>query len=152
MKYTTRSEKDTINLGKKIATRLRPGDIICLYGDLGAGKTTLVKGISEGFGIERNVTSPTFAIMNLLQVHNKSKIKIKNSKTPVSLIHYDLYRLKEEEEFIDIGGVDYLGAPDSICLIEWPEKIEGLLKNKKCVEIRIEHSGKKSRKFTIFNS
>lgn len=140
----TRSDKETIAYGKKIAATLKPGDIVCLYGDLGAGKTTLVKGIAQGLGVKKNITSPTFAILNVLPVRN-SKFKV------CKLVHIDTYRLKNEQELIDIGAEDYLGAPDAICVIEWPEKMKKLLKNKKCVNIRIEHGDKSKRKLTISN-
>jgi tRNA threonylcarbamoyladenosine biosynthesis protein TsaE len=127
MKYNPKSEAETIEIGKKIAPDLKPGDIVCLYGDLGAGKTTLVKGLALGLGVKGTITSPTFTLMNVYRGQT------------TQLVHIDTYRLKNEQELVDIGVEDYLGAPDTICVIEWPEKIAGLLKNSKRVKIDIEH-------------
>lgn len=124
-----------MEIGKKIAAKLKGGDILCLYGDLGAGKTTLVKGLAKGLGIKKNITSPTFALMNMYS----AKLH--------KLVHIDTYRLKNEQELVDIGIEDYLGAPDTICVIEWPEKMHKLLKNKKTLKVKIEHL-KNGRKIT----
>ena len=133
MKYIAKNEAETLKIGEKISAELKGGDILCLYGDLGAGKTTLVKGLAKGFGIKKGIVSPTFAILN---VYN---IEAQEQKTAKQLAHFDLYRLKNAEEFLDTGGADYLGAPDTICVIEWPEKIEEILKNKKTIDLSIEH-------------
>jgi len=140
MKITT--EKQTIQLGKKIIKDLRGGDILCLYGNLGAGKTTLSKGIARGLGIKKEITSPTFTLMNVYPIQN-SKITARN------LCHIDTYRLKNENDLLEIGAEDYLGAPDTICIIEWPEKIEGILKNKKVKKIIIEHTEENKREIKI---
>ncbi len=104
-----------------------------LSGDLGAGKTSLIKGIAVGLGIKQKITSPTFTLMNVYEIGNK-KLEIKK------LIHIDTYRLKDEKELLEIGVEDYLGRPDTICAIEWPEKISGLLKNRKTIKINLEHT------------
>ena len=101
-----------------------------LYGELGAGKTTLVKGMAAFFGIKKKITSPTFTLMNIYPV---------KSQSTKYLVHIDTYRLKDEQELNDIGIEDYLGRPEAICLIEWPEKIKKLLKNKKTLKIKIKH-------------
>lgn len=140
MDITTNSAEETYEYGKKIAAHFRGGDILLLIGELGAGKTTLMKGLAVGLGVESDVTSPTFTLMNHYSTHNHA---IKN------LVHIDTYRLKEEFELKDIGVEDYLCEPDSLCVIEWPEKISGLLKNKKTIIITIEHSGENKRKVTM---
>lgn len=141
MQYITKSQQETIELGKKIAEQFKGGDIILLEGDLGAGKTTMTKGIAEYFGIEDTITSPTFTLMNIYEVKSqKSKAK--------SLVHIDTYRLEDENDLIEIGVEDYLGDPNTICLIEWPEKIEKLIQNKKMIKIKIEHLAN-DRKITI---
>lgn len=114
---------------------MQGGDILCLHGDLGTGKTTLTKGIAQGLKIKEEITSPTFTLMQLYEIKN-SNTKIKN------FIHIDTYRLKEEQELIDIGTLDYLGESDTICVIEWPEKIKKLLQNKKVINIFINHDEK----------
>jgi tRNA threonylcarbamoyladenosine biosynthesis protein TsaE len=124
MEYKTTSEQELIDLGNQIAENFKPGDIVLLYGDLGAGKTTMTKGIARYFGIG-DIVSPTFTLMQTYPEQN--------------FVHIDTYRLEDEEDLVEIGAEDYLGEKNTICIIEWPEKIEGLLKNKKTVKITIEH-------------
>ncbi len=124
----THSQRQTIAFGKKIAAELKGGDIVLLQGELGAGKTVLTKGIAQGLGITDNITSPTFTLMNIY----------KDGK----LVHIDTYRLENEKQLIEIGVEDYLGNPNSICVIEWPEKVRGLLKGKRVKKIKIEHLDK----------
>jgi tRNA threonylcarbamoyladenosine biosynthesis protein TsaE len=118
----TKSTEETKQFGIELSKKLQGGDMVLLSGNLGAGKTALVKGIAKGFGIPNTITSPTFTLMNLYPISQEVT-------TAQKLIHIDTYRLKEEHELIEIGAADYLGKSDTICLIEWPDKIEGLLKN-----------------------
>ncbi len=109
------SEKETINLGKKLGSLLKPGDLILLCGDLGGGKTTFVKGLAEGLevNIDFYITSPTFSLINIYE-------------GKYTIYHIDLYRL----EFIDIqelGIGEYLN--DGIVIIEWADKLKENLKN-----------------------
>jgi len=131
-----------IALGKKLAAKFKPGDIILLSGNLGAGKTTLTKGVAQYFGIKKAITSPTFSLLNLYEVQKSKNPKVK------SLVHIDTYRLENEEKLIEIGAEDYLGAPDTICLIEWPEKLKTLLRGEKIIKIEIEHDNE-GRKVVI---
>lgn len=110
---TTYCEKETILLGKKFSDELKKGDIVALYGELGTGKTQLVKGICDGLGVDQPVTSPTFTLMN--QYDGREKI-----------FHYDFYRLNSESEIYDLCVDDYFFS-DGISLIEWAEKCENLL-------------------------
>jgi len=131
--YTTKTPEETMDIGKEIATSLRGGDIVLLQGDLGAGKTTFVKGVATGLGVEDTVTSPTFSIMNTYKI----KFVASDAK---HLVHIDTYRLENEQELVDIGIEDYLDDKNTICIIEWPEKIPSLLKNKKTVSIKLSHT------------
>ncbi len=148
MEYQTKSEQELIDLGKTLAKDFKPGDIVLLYGDLGAGKTTMTKGMAEHFGIT-DVVSPTFTLMQTYPEQN--------------FVHIDTYRLEDKEQLVEIGVEDYLGNENYICVIEWPEKIEGLLKDKparhaslqgvaggKTIKIKIEHDGD-GRKVEIKN-
>jgi len=103
----------TRELGQAIAAGLRPGHVVCLFGDLGAGKTTLVQGIARGLGILDPVTSPTFTLIH----------EYRNSPP---LFHIDLYRL-ESFELEDLGLDEYLEGEGIVC-IEWPEKMSDLPK------------------------
>ena len=140
METTTNSQEETYEFGKKLVEHFKGGDILLLNGELGAGKTTLIKGLASGLGVQDEVTSPTFTLMNH---YNTSDHVIKK------LVHIDTYRLKDENELKDIGIEDYLCEPDSLCIIEWPEKITKLLKNKKTIIINIEHLGENKRKITM---
>lgn len=104
----------TLALGARLAAHLRPGDVLALYGDLGAGKTHLVKGIATGLGVDPDdVASPTFVL-----VHEYA------SDPP--LYHFDAYRTERPDEFTRIGFEEY-AADDGVCVVEWPERIEPLL-------------------------
>ncbi len=124
---TTKNEEETISLGKKIASSLKPGDIIALFGDLGSGKTRLVKGICEELRVNDMVNSPTFMIVNEYV-----------SGDNVNIYHFDLYRMKTENEILAMGFMEYLNN-SSIVLIEWPEHIERLLPEK-TIKIHLSHS------------
>lgn len=136
--FISENNTATINFGKQLSRSLRGGDILCLYGDLGAGKTALTKGIAAGLGIKKEIKSPTFTLMNMYD--------LPRSQAARRLAHIDTYRLKNEQELIDIGALDYLGDLDTITVIEWPEKIDGLLKGKKIKKISIEHTEDGRRK------
>lgn len=104
----------TTELGKKIAAIIRPGLIIFLNGNLGAGKTTLVRGILRGLGYVEKVKSPTY---NLIEVYKISKLY---------LYHFDFYRFNDPFEWEEAGFREYFNA-ESICFVEWPERATGLL-------------------------
>lgn len=141
MQWTPGTLAETKQVGKEISSTLSGGDILLLSGEMGAGKTTLTKGIAEGFGITKDVTSPTFGLMHVYEVHGHESIK--------NLVHIDTYRLKDEHELIAIGAEEYFGAPDTVCIIEWPEKIESLLRGKKVKKIFLEHTSDEKRKITM---
>lgn len=107
------SPEETIELGKKIAANLKKGDVIVLTGDLGSGKTKLTEGILTYFGLEKEISSPTFTIVNEYYTSN------------LNIYHFDVYRLEEEEEFLAIGGEEYFDK--GACIIEWGEMIENML-------------------------
>jgi len=109
MSYVTRSQEETIALGRRLGSLLREGDVLVLTGDLGAGKTQLTKGIAAAMGVEDDVTSPTF---NILMVYEGSQMP---------LYHFDLYRLEDVDQLEDTGMYDLLGG-DGVCVIEWGEQ------------------------------
>jgi len=110
MRLQSKSDPDTREIGRRLGEKLKPGDVVCLFGDLGAGKTTMVKGIASAQGIEdRDITSASFTI-------------IAEYETPVPFYHIDLYRVTADE-VADLGLYEYFGA-DGICVIEWAERAE----------------------------
>lgn len=133
------SAADTLSLGKKLGQILKGGDVVCLIGDLGAGKTALAKGIGEALGIREAMTSPTFTFML-----EYSGILYGES---LRLIHMDLYRLQHPEE-VEVIGVEDAFQKNSICLIEWPEIARDYLPEDR-LELRIEGSGEEPRTITF---
>jgi len=111
----TASPEETYALGQKLAPNLKGGEVICLQGELGAGKTLLAKGIARGLGLQEEITSPTFTLVQEYPLANGLR-----------LIHMDLYRLVRPEEAEVIGVADYF-QNETVCLIEWPQVAEKLL-------------------------
>ena len=109
---TSNSELDTISAGYNFARKLKAGEIVLFFGELGAGKTEFTKGIIEFFEIDEIVTSPTFTIINQY---------FSDTDGFFSIFHIDLYRIKEGKELYEIGFEDILNDPNSIKLIEWPD-------------------------------
>ncbi|MBT3817369.1 MAG: tRNA (adenosine(37)-N6)-threonylcarbamoyltransferase complex ATPase subunit type 1 TsaE [Candidatus Magasanikbacteria bacterium] len=130
--YTPKTKQEQITLGEKLATKWNGGDIVLLKGDLGAGKTTLAKGIALGLGIKKEITSPTFTLMNVYELDSP----VHGIK---QFVHVDTYRMDSEEELIDIGLEDYMGDSETLCLIEWPEKLDVLIKDKKVITLELSH-------------
>ncbi|ACL19446.1 tRNA threonylcarbamoyladenosine biosynthesis protein TsaE [Desulfitobacterium sp. LBE] len=122
-------------LGYNLGKVLRGGDVVCLAGDLGAGKTALAKGIGEALAVQEPMTSPTFTF----QIEYSGMAQ----DSPVRLIHMDLYRLRYPEE-VEIIGVEDAFQEDAICLIEWPGIAEDILPDDS-LAIRIEGSGEEPR-------
>ena len=109
LSYVTRTQPETVEVGRKLGALLAEGDVLVLTGDLGAGKTQLTKGIAAGLGIEVDVTSPTFTI----------EMVYEGGRLP--LYHFDLYRLDDPDQLEDTGLYDVLGV-DGVCSIEWGEQ------------------------------
>ena len=130
----TYSAEETIAFGRSLAAELSPPLIVLLRGDLGAGKTTLVKGIAEGFGAARaeDVTSPTFTLVHEYRGPD------------ITLYHIDLYRIDTQRD-LETLGLDDLLAPNSILLIEWGEKFSRLQRDQN-VEISLERLGETERR------
>ncbi len=105
-----KNREDTLRFGLRLAETLRAGDVLCLTGDLGTGKTTLTQSIAEGLGVTEAVTSPTFNIVN---VYRSGRIP---------LYHFDVYRLSGTEEFEATGAEEYFHG-DGVCVIEWADLI-----------------------------
>lgn len=126
-----RTMDDTRTLAVALAQRLGPGDVLALSGDLGAGKTTLMKAIAAEWGAdEATVRSPTFALIN---VHELAEF---------DLIHADLYRLDGADDVVGCGLLDHLGAADCVVAIEWPELAEPWLPDHTLrVELRLRADG-----------
>ena len=111
--FEVHSVEETWALARQLAGELKPGDVVCLEGDLGAGKTTFTQGLAAAMGVPGRVNSPTFCI-------------VQEHKGPRFLVHMDLYRLHGEGDVIAIGWEDYL-AEGAILVVEWPERAGSLI-------------------------
>jgi tRNA threonylcarbamoyladenosine biosynthesis protein TsaE len=133
---TTHSEDETAAAGREMAAALSAGDVVLMYGDLGAGKTAFVRGVAEGLGVSRDeVSSPTFT---LIQEYRGGRL---------TLFHADLYRINDPREFDELG-LDEI-AVDGVLAIEWAERLPVPPLN--AVRIAIEHAGDTGRLITIRN-
>lgn len=112
--YDSFSEEMTFEIGKKLGEKADKGEIICLEGDLGVGKTVFTKGFAEGLNIEENIDSPTFTIV---QEYTEGRLP---------LYHFDVYRIGDISEMDEIGYEDYFFG-EGVCLIEWASRIEELI-------------------------
>ena len=112
--FEVHSVEETWGLARQFATELKPGDVVCLEGDLGAGKTTFTQGLAAALGVDGRVTSPTFC---LVQEHRSGS---------TFLVHMDLYRLHDEDDVLAIGWEDYL-SEGAILIVEWPERAGSLI-------------------------
>jgi len=131
---TTHSETETSDVGRRLAQTLEAGSVLLLVGDLGAGKTALVRGLAQGLGVPpEEVSSPTFTLMQ----------EYRGGRVP--LVHVDLYRLNDPREIDDLG-LEELGI-ESVLAIEWAEKLPRAIAG--AVEVRIEHRSGDERRLTI---
>ena len=130
----TTSEKETEQFGRELAGLLKYPSVLCLYGELGAGKTALVRGLAEGLGITCRVSSPTFTIVN--EYHGEKE-----------LIHFDMYRLSGPDELFEIGWEDYLRR-DAMLAVEWSENVQEAFDGTETV-IRLEKLPDNCRSITV---
>ena len=140
MKYITNSYEETERVAAELAKSLKGGEVIAMYGDLGAGKTAFVRGLARALGIEGHITSPTFTIMNAY-----------NGRLP--LYHFDVYRIADPDEMYEIGCDEYIGS-DGVCVIEWEELIEDILPDE-YIKVNIKKDSEKGddyREITIENA
>jgi tRNA threonylcarbamoyladenosine biosynthesis protein TsaE len=133
------SPEETIDLGHRLGSQLKGGEVIGICGPLGSGKTHLIKGIAAGAGAEdsKQVNSPTFVIVN-------------EYAGRLDIYHVDAYRLSSVAEFEMLGFDEYC-RPDSAVLIEWADKIESALQSVDYIRIELQHDGETKRKIQIQN-
>jgi tRNA threonylcarbamoyladenosine biosynthesis protein TsaE len=134
MNFITNTVEETIELGKKIGRSLNSGDIVCIDGDLGSGKTHLTKGIALGLGIDEHITSPTFNIVN----EYEGRIK---------LYHFDVYRVNDPDEIAAIGFDEYIFS-DAASVIEWSDYIKELIPDDH-IQINIANESETRRNINI---
>lgn len=130
------SEEQLREVAESLLAALDGRTVVALRGEMGAGKTTLIRSVAECLGVEDQVTSPTFALVNQYESDKGER-----------LFHFDFYRIEDEREAFDLGYEEYFYSGD-LCFVEWPEKIEGLLPEE-MMEVRITVDGPTERTFEI---
>ncbi len=134
----TNSPEETLALAERLGTAAEAGTVLCLVGDLGAGKTLFVQGFSRGLGVESEVTSPTFALMNQYK-----------GRLPVT--HFDLYRLEREEELEDIGFYEYTEDDRGVVLIEWADRFPESMPDSR-ISLEIQRGKSENQRQLLFTS
>jgi len=141
MEIITKSAKETEKLGKQIAVKLKAPAFIAFYGDLGAGKTTLIQAIAKGLEIKKRVISPTFVLAREYEVIN-------NQFGLKKLYHVDLYRINNSQEVKAIGIREMIKDKKGAVLVEWAERMRSILPEKR-IDARMENIGENKRKIII---
>ena len=139
----TNSAAETIELGKKIGAKLLGGEVFALIGNLGTGKTHLIKGISLGLGAHDpdQVSSPTFVLVN--EYFGREGL--------IHIYHIDAYRIDSAAQFEALGFEEYC-RPDSVVLVEWADKVLPVLDGVECIQLQLEHVSETQRKIVIQNA
>lgn len=138
MEVITKSARETEKLGQKLADSLKEGKIIALYGELGSGKTTFVKGLAKGLGVKERIISPTFVFIRLYACRQPKG----------SFYHVDLYRLEKDEDAQGLGLEEIFADRRAIAAIEWAGKIKGILPEKR-IDIFFEYHKENERKVIV---
>jgi len=137
--YIVKNFKDTDKIAQILAKSLKGGETIALTGNLGSGKTAFVKALAKALGIKENITSPTFVLLKVYDIHYKDVDKF---------VHVDCYRLRGQEDIFDIGLGDYLNYANIIVALEWADKVVNLPKNTIFVDIKIIDKNQRSIKIS----
>ena len=142
MKIISNSVKDTERLGQKIARALKKGNILCLFGEFGSGKTVLAKGIAAGLKIkEKQVISPSFVLLR------DYKIKLRGERKKTYFYHFDFYRLENIKQILDIGYEEFIYS-DAVSVIEWADRL-GKYLPKDYLEVRLSVRGETKRSLVL---
>ena len=150
------------SFAKQIARTFKGGEILLLQGPLGSGKTTFVKALARALRIKKNVVSPTFTLCHAYELPKKKttpnpSLLRRGIPSPYQggvrrgLIHIDCYRLKTPEEFLHLGALEQIGAPDTITVIEWPEKIKKFLPRQGRILLQFGYANKDGERIVISN-
>ena len=144
----TTSYQETQKVGENFSKKLKGGEVLALYGDLGSGKTTFVQGLAKGLGIKRRIISPTFIVVRTYKIKNqKSKIK-STSQNAKFFYHIDLYRIENQNDIKRLGIEEIINDPQNIVAIEWAEKL-GKRKPRKRVDIDFKYADSNKRRISI---
>jgi len=151
--FISKSREETQKIASDFAKKLKGGEILCFYGNLGSGKTTFIQTLAKALGVKENVTSPTFVLLKQYKI--KSKIKNQKSKPQFknknlkNFYHLDVYRLTNSEQALDLGIEEIWSDPSNIVAIEWADKISDILPEKR-IDLCFENVDENTRKIVIF--
>lgn len=141
--HITRSIAQTQKIAEELASKLHGGEVLALFGELGAGKTTFTQGLARALGVARNVNSPTFII------HRSYKISSMYQVVGIKCFHHiDLYRIGDANDLGELGLEEILKQQDSVVVIEWPEKIGELLPKER-IDVKFEYIGENERRISV---
>ncbi len=135
MVYNTKSSVETTQVAKEFSKSLKAGDVVCLTGEMGVGKTVFTNGLCQGLGVTDYVTSPTFTIVN------------EYDGNAFRVFHFDMYRIEEEDELLEIGFDEYLSS-GGVCVIEWPQNTKSYIPKHR-YEVEITRNGENGRVISI---
>ena len=135
--FLSTSEAETEARGAALARELVPGSVVLLYGDLGAGKTVFSRGFARGLGVTEPVSSPTYTIVQEYELPTGNR-----------LYHMDLYRISDERAALGFGVDEFLSEPGAISLVEWPERIRGLLPDT-AIRVELRHRSETEREIKV---
>ncbi|MBM4402345.1 MAG: tRNA (adenosine(37)-N6)-threonylcarbamoyltransferase complex ATPase subunit type 1 TsaE [Candidatus Cloacimonetes bacterium] len=151
MERVTKSAEESKKFAANFAKKLKGGDVLCLYGELGSGKTTFVQGLAEGLGIKKRILSPTFILMRSYEISGLANWRISELEKTKTFYHIDLYRIDKPQETEMLGLQEILDNPQNIIAIEWAEKIKEILPPRR-IDIHFKHIDyKDSRLIKIIN-
>jgi len=140
--FITNSSQETKELAEKVIKQLKGKNLLCLYGSLGAGKTTFVQGLADSLGIKKRVISPTFVFLREYKVEDRGGYQL--------LVHVDCYRLRDEKDIKAIDLPEFWQNKKNLVVIEWAEKIRRILPKER-IDIKFGHVSQKKRKIKIIN-
>ena len=146
--FISNSAAETKKFAGEFAKKLKPGDILALYGNLGAGKTTFIQGLVASLGYRGKVFSPTFIFVRPYKISEPGTASRDQEKKIRIFYHIDLYRIEEPADLKTIGIEEFLNENDSVSAIEWPERIENGLPER-TVKIKIESIDENTRRLII---
>jgi len=151
MKFLSHTQGETIGLGERVGRDLKGGEVVALYGDLGAGKTQFVKGLALGLGIKAHITSPTFVLLKIYKIKNHQSAIINLQSSICNLVHIDCYRLADSSELLDLGFKEFLQNKNSLIVVEWADKIKSILP-KDTIWIKFNHGKKPEERVIVFQN
>ena len=152
--FITLSPRETQDLARVFLNKFQERNVLCLYGELGAGKTTFVQGLAKGLGIKQVIQSPTFVLMREFKITGKrgqSKLKKVKVYKWKRLVHLDCYRIKSAKDIRAFDLKEIWKEAQSLIVIEWADRIKKILPKKR-VDIYFEHKGEQERKIRLENS